>query len=201
MSSLLLLSGGMDSIALMYWKQPTYALTIDYGQKSAKTEILNSRACCDVLGVKHIIAKIDCSEFGGGVMVNNNMSTNSEAEKAPEWWPFRNQLLITLAAAKAIQLECKEIQIGTVKSDALAHKDGSFEFINRINDLLTSQEGKISLVAPALDMTTQELIYASGATSDYMSWAHSCHISNNACGHCRGCNKQTEVLKALGWKN
>ncbi len=29
----ILLSGGMDSIALAYWKRPELAITINYGQK------------------------------------------------------------------------------------------------------------------------------------------------------------------------
>ena len=32
----LLLSGGMDSIALAFWKRPEIAITIDYGQRAAE---------------------------------------------------------------------------------------------------------------------------------------------------------------------
>ena len=38
MNTALLLSGGMDSIALAYWKRPDIALTIDYGQAAADAE-------------------------------------------------------------------------------------------------------------------------------------------------------------------
>jgi 7-cyano-7-deazaguanine synthase len=35
----LLLSGGMDSVALAYWLRPDVAFTIDYGQLSAEGEL------------------------------------------------------------------------------------------------------------------------------------------------------------------
>ena len=39
MKTALLLSGGMDSIAIAWWKRPDIALTLDYGQQAANAEI------------------------------------------------------------------------------------------------------------------------------------------------------------------
>jgi 7-cyano-7-deazaguanine synthase len=66
----------------------------------------------------------------------------------PEWWPFRNQMLVTLAAMKAVTLGVKRLLIGTLKTDDL-HADGRPEFVERINTLLMGQEGGITLEAPA----------------------------------------------------
>jgi len=35
----ILLSGGLDSIALAYWLRPQIAVTIDYGQRPARAVI------------------------------------------------------------------------------------------------------------------------------------------------------------------
>ena len=35
----MLLSGGMDSIAVAYWRRPSLAITIDYGQVPAAGEL------------------------------------------------------------------------------------------------------------------------------------------------------------------
>lgn len=35
----LLLSGGMDSISVAFWKRPEIAISIDYGQRAAEAEI------------------------------------------------------------------------------------------------------------------------------------------------------------------
>jgi 7-cyano-7-deazaguanine synthase len=32
-----------------------------------------------------------------------------------------------------------------------------------------------------------------------LAWAHSCHISDFACGQCRGCVKHYKTWEALGW--
>jgi len=46
MSDLLLLSGGIDSVAIAAWKRPEICLTIDYGQRSARAEIRSSMQVC-----------------------------------------------------------------------------------------------------------------------------------------------------------
>ena len=101
-------------------------------------------------------------------------------------------MLITLAAMKAISLNIDELWIGSVKSDSY-HIDGSPKFIDAMDHLVSMQEGYIRIKAPAIHLTTEELIITSGVPKSFLSWAHSCHKSNIACGKCRGCNKYFEV--------
>lgn len=60
MKTALLLSGGMDSIAIAWWKRPDIALTLDYGQQAANAEIKAATATCEALGIEHHIIRIDC---------------------------------------------------------------------------------------------------------------------------------------------
>src|ERR1044071_7215477 len=99
MSTGLLLSGGMDSTALAYWKRPQVAYSIDYGQLPAEGEIRAAEAVCAALSVRHRVVKADCSGFGLGDMAGKPASSLSPIS---EWWPFRNQLIITLAGAAAL---------------------------------------------------------------------------------------------------
>jgi 7-cyano-7-deazaguanine synthase len=115
----------------------------------------------------------------------------------PEWWPFRNQFLITLAAMCAVREECDELLIGTVLSDNL-HADGNVAFIERIDTLISAQEGRLRLRAPAAQMQSKDLVAASALTPALLAWCHSCHRSNLACGECRGCNKNREVRNSVG---
>jgi 7-cyano-7-deazaguanine synthase len=62
------------------------------------------------------------------------------------------------------------------------------------------QEGSISIEAPAINLSTAELIQVSGIPPEQLAWAHSCHKSNFACGECRGCNKYFGVRKELGYE-
>lgn len=196
MKTALLLSGGMDSIALAWWKKPDIAITVDYGQLAAKAEICASKSICNKLGIPHKIIETNCRSLGTGDLVGTN-SSNYAAKT--DWWPYRNQLIITLCAMSIIDLDIKSILIGTVKSDEY-HLDGSPNFISTISKLISEQEANITVAAPAINMTTIELIKKSGIPSHYLSWSHSCHKSNVSCGNCRGCNKYYNVYDEMGYE-
>ena len=55
----ILLSGGMDSIALAYWKRPDMAITINYGQKPSKAEINASIEVARSLKMEHYLIDVD----------------------------------------------------------------------------------------------------------------------------------------------
>lgn len=194
MKTCLLLSGGMDSIALAWWKRPDIAITIDYGQLCAAAEIEAAQSICQLLEIEHQIISVDCSSLGSGDMAGKNPDS-----LAPEsdWWPFRNQMLATFAGMKAISLQATELWFGTVKSDQF-HADGRPEFFEAMTYLMSLQEGNIVVKAPAIEFSTFELIQEAGLPTGYLAYAHSCHTSNVPCGKCRGCNKYTQVYKTIG---
>lgn len=189
----LLLSGGMDSLCIAWWKRPDMAITIDYGQLPAAAEIAAATAICQRLGTEHHVIRIDCTSLGSGDMAGASASVHAPAS---DWWPYRNQLLITMAAMKAISLGVTLLWIGTVKSDG-SHRDGTRTFVAAISNLLALQEGGMSVEAPAIAMTTAELVRESAVPPDVLAWAHSCHKADVACGACRGCNKYFEVHREL----
>ena len=192
--SLLLLSGGMDSAALAWATKPDLAVTIDYGQLAAAGEMRAATAICDAIGVRHLGQTCDCRELGSG-----DMAGRPPANIAPvsEWWPFRNQLLITLAAAVAIREGLNQILIGAVASDA-AHADGRPQFFEVMTTLMELQEGGLTVMAPAINKSTTELCRGSGIPFEVLAWSHSCHVSEYACGLCRGCTKHRETMRSLG---
>src|SRR5688500_9014701 len=99
MKTALLLSGGMDSIALAWWKRPDLAFTVDYGQLAAAEEIDASAAICRELGTPHVVLRLDARELGSGDMAGSSPDPNAPAS---DWWPYRNQFLVTLVAMKAV---------------------------------------------------------------------------------------------------
>lgn len=193
MKTALLLSGGMDSIAIAYWKKPEQAITIDYGQRPFEGELRASVETARLLGIPHEIIIADCKALGSGDLLGKDSLPNAPC---PEWWPFRNQLLLTLAGMKAVSRGIEELIFGTVSSDQI-HADGRRLFFEQINSLFASQEGNVRVSVPAIEMTTQELITASGIPKSILMLAHSCHKENFACGNCRGCFKYLNVLEEL----
>ena len=189
----LLLSGGMDSIAVAFWQRPEIAITIDYGQSAAEAEITAASQVAKEIGMRHEIIAIDCRVIGSGDMAGNDAL---DVAPVPEWWPFRNQLLVTFAAARGIVLGVTEVMTGSVSSDG-THADGRPEFYDAMDRVTAVQEGGIRISAPALTMTTAELVLHSGVPREILAWAHSCHTGNLACGQCRGCVKHYQVTKEI----
>lgn len=192
--SAILLSGGIDSAAIAYWKRPQYAITIDYGQLSAVGEIRAAAQIAKELGIQHEIISVDCRKLGSGDLAG---MPSSEDAPAPEWWPFRNQLLVTLAAMRAHALKVGSLLVGSIKSDEF-HVDGTERFYKCISDLVFMQEGSLKVETPAINLTAIDLVRQTEIPPGLLAWTHSCHKSDVACGHCRGCNKHRMLWRDLG---
>lgn len=188
------MSGGMDSIALAFWKRPHIAFTVNYGQLGAQGEMRAARIISQELNIQHEIISIDCSKLGSGELAGNPQLENAPT---PEWWAFRNQLLLTLAGMKSIILGVETLIFGSVKTDSYA--DSSPAFFEKIGAVFAMQEGNIEIITPAINISTVELVRSSNIPRSLLAWSHSCHISDYACGYCNGCIKHLEVMKELGW--
>ena len=194
MKTALLLSGGMDSIALAWWKRPDQAFTVDYGQLAASAEIEASAAVCRALDIPHVVLRFDARALGSGDMAGADANPHAPAS---DWWPYRNQLLVTLVAMRAVATGVERLWLGAVAGDE-THRDGSPAFFEHMSALLAYQEGGVIVEAPAITMRTVDLIRESGIPRSVLAWAHSCHRADVPCCSCRGCNKHFEVLQELG---
>jgi 7-cyano-7-deazaguanine synthase len=168
-------------------------LTIDYGQLPAAGEIRAARAICDLLGIEHHVLAIDCSQLGSGLLAGRSPDPRAPVE---EWWPYRNQLLITLAAAWALPRGFEELIVGSVSDDA-GHRDGTVEFYDLAHRLVAMQEGGLNVRAPALDRQSSALVRGSELPEGVIGLTHSCHSSDFACGLCPGCLKREAVIAEM----
>lgn len=194
MKKALLLSGGIDSNSIAWVERPDITITINYGQRSAKTEISSAKAISKLINADHHIINIDCTSLGSGDMSKNQADSHAPSS---EWWPYRNQMLITFAAMKAISLNVTELMIGCVSSDGF-HRDGTKRFIKIISKLLEYQEGALKVTAPAIEYKIHDYIKKHEIPLSFLMWSHSCHKSNIPCNSCRGCNKYNETMEIIG---
>lgn len=190
---LLLFSGGVESTCLAAMHRPDLLVTIDYGHLPAAGEIAGAKQIAETLKLDHAILSAPLTEFGRGEMVG---ACSADGDQVPEHWPLRNQMLVTLAAMKYADMGLTEIMIGTVVSDRV-HSDGTPDFVARLNDLIGVQSPSLQISAPAIGLSTRELVEASGLASDTLGWCFSCHRGPVACGACRGCIKTLELLSSL----
>lgn len=187
----LLFSGGIDSTAIANWLRPDLLVLIDYGQIAFQGEQRAANLIAHELQLPITTCKVDARSIGSGDLAG----LGSLNENASEFWPFRNQLLITVAAMRLAASSPLQILIGTVATDGI-HPDGNPEFLAAANLLLGSQ-GAYSLEAPAQHLTSIDLVRASQAPASLLHWCFSCHRNVYACGQCRGCRKHHDILKQI----
>lgn len=192
---LLLLSGGLASTALAAWRRPPLTLTVDYGQRPAAGELIAAAAVCRELGLDHHALRVDCSELGSGLLA---AAEPAAVAPSPEWWPYRNQLLVTLAASWGLPRGATSITTGSVIGDGERHADGTAGFYAALDAVVRMQEGRVRVEVPAVGMTSEELIELSGVSDEVLGWTHSCHRAELACGVCPGCAKRRDVLARMG---
>ncbi|GAA0742578.1 7-cyano-7-deazaguanine synthase QueC [Dactylosporangium roseum] len=193
--SVLLLSGGLDSTALAALERPTLCLVIDYGQRPAPAEVRAATAVTDALDLPIEHLRLDLGDTGGGLLRDDRPLPGGPS---PEWWPFRNQILVTAAAAVALRNNLHTVMVGTVIDDRDRHADGSPAFYAALDRLFALQEGDVRVVTPAIDETSTALVGRSGLGEDVLAWTVSCHRASLPCGQCPGCWKRAKVLERLG---
>lgn len=193
MKKAILLSGGIDSASLAYWKRPALAININYGQKASAAEKAASISIAKSLDIEMKCIDIDCSALGSGDLLKLKPLSIAPVH---EWWPYRNQLLITLAGMVSVSQNCTELMIGAVSTDK-KHKDGTTQFFDLINRLMRFQEGKLKITVPAIHFKSEELIEKIKVPASILGWTHSCHVSNIPCGSCNGCRKHIYIKTFL----
>jgi 7-cyano-7-deazaguanine synthase len=185
--TVLLLSGGVGSAAVAAWRRPQRAIFIDYGQPAAGRAKAASAAIASYLGIEWEELAVDLGPLGVGGL------TGRDAER----WPYRNQLLITMAAVRAQKLGERVIMLGSVRDDDAIHDDDSSLFYRRSDQLLRLQQGGLRIVVPALGLTRDELVAASGVSSVVLDLTYACEQADGPCGRCAGCLTRANLLTRL----
>ena len=192
MTSLLLLSGGLDSAAVAAIFRPDVCLFVDYGHRPADGERLASRTVAEGLGFDWIERRVDLSSLGAGLLVGERPAASAPT---PEWFPFRNQLLVTVAGAVGVAVGADVVWIGLTVEDRDRHADGRPEFVDRLDSLMRFQEGAVGVAAPAIDLSGRDLIDRAALSPRLVAATLSCHVASLPCGQCPGCVKRRLSLE------
>ncbi len=174
--------------------KPDLALTINYGQVCAAGEIRAAKHIASLIGMSHKVVEVSLGHLGAGDMTG--IPSEEVEGRVPEHWPFRNQMLLTVAAMTLAGCDLRELIIGTVLTDRV-HNDGTPEFLSAMEQLLQTQLSNFTLSAPAATIHTEDLVRRSGVSRDLLGWTFSCHRSEVACGACRGCKKSIDLFALL----
>ena len=207
--SIILLSGGLDSLVSLGLKKDelniTLALTFDYGQKSAKTEIDASKRICEYYNIEHKVIKLDwLKQITHTSLVSEESVPTGKALEKPEdsaksvWVPNRNGLFLNIAGSFADSEDYDYILIGANKEEAQTFPDNTAEFINAINkEFEYSTQKKPKVCAPLINYIKNDIVMLALKHNIPLDLTRSCYQGGERhCGICESCSRLKHALEA-----
>ena len=205
--SVLIVSGGMDSITMLYEYKERIALGIsfDYGSNHNAREIPFAAMHCERLGIKHIVINL-------GFMHQYFKSSLLEgAEAIPEGnydeenmkstvVPFRNGIMLSIAAGVAESNGLKYVMMANHGGDHTIYPDCRTEFVSAMSEAtrLGTYPG-IEVLAPYTGITKSDIARHGKALGIDYAETWSCYKGGeHHCGKCGTCRERIEALADAG---
>jgi 7-cyano-7-deazaguanine synthase len=205
--SLIIVSGGMDSITLLYNHHEYIALavTFDYGSNHNKREIECAAHHCKVLGIEHIIIPL---EF---IHQYFKSSLLSGAESIPEGHyadenmkstvvPFRNGIMLSIACGLAESRGLQRVMIANHAGDHAIYPDCRATFIESMSEAMAyGTYAHVRIEAPYTSITKGQIAAIGKAIGIDYSKTYSCYKGGEKhCGKCGTCVERKEALAEAG---
>lgn len=207
-----LVSGGLDSCvtaAMAARSRSIYALHASYGQRTQNRERRAFREIAERLGAAGAL-EVDLSvlaKMGSSSLLNKSVPIPEGEGKTGEipttYVPFRNGVLLSVAAAWAESLGAGEIFIGAVAPDApQGYPDTTREFFDALERAIligTRPETKIKIMAPAVDWPKHEVVEKGLELGAPLELTWSCYAEEDeACGKCLSCESRLKAFREAG---
>lgn len=190
MKTILLLSGGLDSVALLYHlngcKCGLRCLGFNYGQRHV-AELRLAKEHCGRLGVPFSIIELYRLD---GLFARSTL-TDGEGSKII---PNRNAVFVHIAASIAASTGFDTVAIGCNADDRKDFPDCRKEFLKTLNESLDKAETGVQLIAPFGGMTKRQIVQLANENGWPVKDSLSCYIGTN-CGKCDACKQRREALK------
>ena len=188
-SIILLLSGGLDSIVLLYdlYKQGLniHCVLFDYGQTHVN-ELSFAEKHCIKLGVKFTRVEL----FRIKNMFLHCRLTDGESGNIV---PNRNAVFINIGAALAMSANADAVLIGCNKDDQQEFPDCRWEFINATNAALKAAQVPVEVCAPYIGLTKWQIVQRAKEIGAPYLESVSCY-EGNECGECDACVKRAKAV-------
>lgn len=213
MKSIILLSGGLDSLVSLALTKNEYkielALTFDYGQKSVEMEILASKKICEYYNIEHRVIKLDwlkeitqtalVSEKEVPLTTLKDLNSDEFVNKSAisVWVPNRNGAFLNIAAAYADSYDYDYIIFGANKEEGTTFPDNTQEFIDRINAAFEySTQKKPKAYAPLINLDKNDIVENALEHSVPLELTRSCYSTKEKhCGICESCVRLKRALE------
>ena len=205
--SVIILSGGMDSVTMLYEYQQQIALavTFDYGSNHAKKEIAFAKLHCERLQIPHLIIPLAFMQeyFHSSLLEGADAipeGSYDDANMKSTVVPFRNGIMLSIACGIAETNGLKRVMIANHGGDHSIYPDCRPSFINAMSEAM--QNGtyeNIVIDAPYTNISKTEIARHGKLLGINYDETWSCYKGGDTpCGKCGTCVEREEALREAG---
>ena len=206
-NSAIIVSGGMDSITLLYDHKDEIALGIsfDYGSNHNAREIPYAELHCKRLGIRHITIHLDFMHQYFKSSLLDGSDAIPEGHYADENMkstvvPFRNGIMLAIATGIAESNGLDKVFIANHGGDHSIYPDCRPEFIKAINQAACAGTyNGVEIAAPYTNISKGDIARIGKQLGIDYTETWSCYKGGKYhCGKCGTCVERKEALKEAG---
>lgn len=204
---IIVLSGGMDSVTLLYDMKERIALAVsfDYGSNHNTRELSFAALHCERLGIRHIVIKLGFMQdyFKSSLLEGSDAIPEGHYEDdnmRSTVVPFRNGIMLSIAAGLAESNGLKYLLIANHGGDHAIYPDCRPEFIKAMS--AATHAGTypgVEVLAPYTNITKGEIALRGKSLGIDYAETWSCYKGgDHHCGKCGTCIERLEALAYAG---
>jgi len=216
MSSIVLLSGGLDSTVSLSQAvredEVKLCLTFDYGQRARLKEIDSSAKIAAFFKLKHQVVTLPfLKDITGSSLVSTGADIPEPGQNDLErldimvetaksvWVPNRNGLFVNIAAAFAESLGCSRVVTGFNSEEAQTFPDNSREYVLAANKALAfSTLNGVRLLSHTQMLDKTEIIRLGRRLGAPLQYVWPCYYGGeDICRRCESCKRYLRALEKL----
>ena len=205
MKALLVYSGGLDSTSALYKfrNEIGLAISFNYGSRHNEREIEQAVLNCRLLDIEHkVINVISVFEnFKSSLLGSEDIPHGHYAEDnmASTVVPFRNGIMLSIAAGIAESNDLDTIMLASHKGDNAQYPDCTPGFNTFMtNAIYVGTGNKVRMLAPFADMDKREIAEVGVQYGMAPELTYSCYEGGaQHCGKCGTCVERIWALKNL----
>ena len=201
--TVIVLSGGMDSVTLLCDRRERIALavTFDYGSRHNRREIECARWQCQQLGIEHIVIPLDFMGRYFRSSLLEGQEAIPEGHYADENMrstvvPFRNGIMLAVAAGLAESRGLKHVMLANHGGDHAIYPDCRPEFAEAMSEAMrVGTYPGITLLAPYTFLTKGDIAKIGKHLGVDYGHTYSCYNGGeHHCGRCATCVERRQAM-------
>jgi 7-cyano-7-deazaguanine synthase len=209
MKVIVLCSGGMDSVAALYWAHRNHAVvavaSFDYGSKHNHREIPFAAEHAGRLGLRHEVIRLDFVDrlfasnllrSGGDVPDGHYAAENMKQTVVP----FRNAIMLSIACGFGESVGAEGLVIAAHTGDHTIYPDCREDFMQAMADAMRlGTYAGIQLLRPFIALTKAQIAAEGAKLGVDFARTWSCYKGGPIhCGTCGTCVERREAFADAG---